>query len=86
MRTMSETTRAGELHQPAQPALVRRRRELARRVNGGIRVTLYWNTNDNSTSLEVWQPASEERLEFSVAREHALEAFYHPFAYAGAVT
>jgi hypothetical protein len=63
------------------PESVETRRELARRVNGGIEVTLYWNALDNSTSIEVWQPASEEILLFTVARERALEAFYHPFAH-----
>ena len=33
-----------------------------------------------STSIEVWQPASGETLLFTVAGEHALDAFYHPFA------
>lgn len=57
------------------------RRELARRVSGGIEVTLYWSAHDNSTTIEIWQPASEEALEFGVARERALDAFYHPFAH-----
>jgi hypothetical protein len=57
------------------------RRELAYRVSGGIEVTLYWSADDNSTSVEVWQPASGETLLFTVARECALEAFYHPFAH-----
>jgi hypothetical protein len=56
-------------------------RELAHRVSGGIEVTLYWCAADNSTSIEVWQPASEERLAFVVPREQALDAFYHPFAH-----
>lgn len=55
--------------------------ELARRTSGGIEVTLYWNARENRTSIEVWQPASEETLHFNVARERALDAFYHPFAY-----
>ena len=57
------------------------RRELARRVSGGIEVTLYWRADDNSTSIEVWQPASDETLAFVVDRERALDAFYHPFAH-----
>lgn len=57
------------------------RRELAHRVSGGIEVTLYWRADDNSTSIEVWQPASEERLAFAVPSEDALEAFHHPFAH-----
>ena len=55
-------------------------RELGHRVSGGFEVTLYWRPADNSTSIEVWQPASEERLAFVVPGENALDAFYHPFA------
>jgi hypothetical protein len=56
------------------------RRELARRVSGGIEVALYWSPLDNSTTVEVWDAASEETLVFEVAPERALEAFHHPFA------
>ena len=56
------------------------RRELARRVSGGIEVTLYWSPSDNTTTVEVWQATSEETLVVPVATERALEAFYHPFA------
>jgi hypothetical protein len=62
-------------------AACRPRRELAHRVNGGIEVTLYWCAEDNSTSIEVWQPSSEERFAFVVPGEHALDAFNHPFAH-----
>ena len=55
-------------------------RELARRVSGGIEVALYWSPLDNSTTVVVWDTGSEETLAFAVAPEHALEAFYHPFA------
>jgi hypothetical protein len=57
------------------------RRELARRVSGGIEVALFWSARDNSTSVEVWQRTSQETLRFTVAREQALDAFYHPFAH-----
>jgi hypothetical protein len=57
------------------------RRELARRLSGGIEVTLYWSERDDTTSVELWHAASEERLVFEVAHEHALEAFYHPFVH-----
>jgi hypothetical protein len=56
-------------------------RELARRISGGIEVTLYWNADDNSTSIDLWHPASRETFAFAVPRERALDAFYHPFAY-----
>jgi hypothetical protein len=64
-----------------QTVFVHPRRELARRISGGIEVTLYWSTGDNSTSVEVFQPSSGETLLFTVAGEHALDAFYHPFAH-----
>ena len=64
-----------QLHESVQP-----RRELARRVSGGIEVALYWSPFDNGTTVEVWQATSEETLVIPVAAEHALEAFYHPFA------
>jgi hypothetical protein len=56
------------------------RRELARRVSGGIEVTLYWSPLDNGISVEVWDAPSDETLVFDVPPERALEAFYHPFA------
>ena len=54
--------------------------ELAHRVSGGMEIKLYWNADEDSTSVEVWEPASGELLFFEVPRERALEAFYHPFA------
>jgi hypothetical protein len=82
MRTpTTETTLEREVHHSVHSALVHPHRELAHRVNGGIEVTLYWNPHDNSTSIEVWQPATEETLVFTVAQEQALDAFYHPFAH-----
>ena len=63
------------------PTVSQSRRELARRVSGGIEVTLYWDAADGSTTIEIWQPASKERLAVVVPRERALDAFYHPFAH-----
>lgn len=57
------------------------RRELAHRSSGGIGVTLYWNADDNSTSVDVFHAATEQTLHFAVPREIALDAFYHPFAH-----
>ena len=57
------------------------RRELARRLSGGMEITLYWWAADNNTSIEVWQPDSGETLAFDVPPGRALEAFYHPFAH-----
>jgi hypothetical protein len=57
------------------------RRELAQRQRGAMEVTLYWSIADDSIHLEVWQPETGEMLAFGVARERALDAFYHPFAH-----
>lgn len=59
---------------------VQPRRELAHRVSGGIEVALYWSPFDNSTTVEVWDSASDETIVFGVRPERALEAFNHPFA------
>lgn len=60
------------------------RRELARRLTGGVEVTLYWNADDNTTLIEIWQPRTAETLLFTVARDRALDAFYRPFAHLAA--
>ena len=58
------------------------RRELARREAGELEITLYWHAADNSTSIEIWHPASDGTLlRFAVPGEDALDAFYHPFAH-----
>jgi hypothetical protein len=56
-------------------------RELAQRVSGGMEVTLYWCVEDDGIHIEVRQSATEEIIGFPVARERALDAFYHPFAH-----
>lgn len=64
-----------QVSEPFEP-----RSELACRVSGGIEVALYWSPLDDSTTVEVWDAASEETIVFAVSPERALEAFYHPFA------
>ena len=56
-------------------------RELAYRVNGGIAVTLYWSADDNSTSVAIFDVATEQTLHFTVPPKRALDAFYQPFAH-----
>jgi len=58
-----------------------RLRELAQRVTGGLVITLYWDADDNSTHVEVHQPATDTAIAFRVARDQALDAFHHPFAH-----
>jgi hypothetical protein len=57
------------------------RRELARRVSGGLEITLYWDARDDRTSIEVYQAATAETIAFPVAGDRALDAFHHPFAH-----
>jgi len=65
----------------AVPAIARPRRELARRSSGDLEVTLYWYARENRTSVKIRRRTSGETVIFDVARERALEAFYHPFAH-----
>jgi hypothetical protein len=44
-------------------------------------VTLYWSSVDDRTSLVLCLHATEEVMEFTVANERSLDAFYHPFTY-----
>jgi hypothetical protein len=57
------------------------RRELARRVNGGLEITLYWDARDNATTVEVHQASTAETIAFPVSADRALDAFHHPFAH-----
>lgn len=57
------------------------RRELARRVNGGLEITLYWDIRDNSTTIEVYHADTAETIAFPVSGDRALDAFHHPFAH-----
>jgi hypothetical protein len=56
--------------------------DLAHRKGDGIDVTLWWSPEDDSVAVEVLHFASESSFELAVDRARALEAFYHPFAYA----
>jgi len=58
-----------------------RHRELAHRANNGIEVSLYWSPG-NRITIEIFDVRRDERLEFEVGRADALDAFYHPYAYA----
>jgi hypothetical protein len=57
-------------------------RELAARENDGIHVALLWHPVDNAVTLAVEDARSGGRFELAVAPDRALDAFYHPFAYA----
>jgi hypothetical protein len=56
-------------------------RELASRVTGGLEITLFWDTRDNSTSIDLYHPATDQTISFRVPPGRALDAFHHPFAH-----
>src|SRR5262249_30223440 len=57
-------------------------RELAHRSADGIDVTLVWNTCRDAVSVLVFERDADYLFELPVAREQAMDAFYHPYAYA----
>ena len=57
------------------------RRELARRITGGLEITLCWDSRDNSTSIHLHHAATDQTISFRVPPRHALDAFHHPFAH-----
>ena len=60
------------------------RRGLAHRSTDGIEVSLFWSKPSNRVTIELVDGRIDERLEFEVAHEKALDAFRHPYAYAPA--
>ncbi len=62
---------------PAAPCT----RELAARDNNGIHVRLLWHPQRNAVTVSV-EDDRGDRFHLAVASDCALDAFYHPFAYA----
>ncbi len=63
-------------------ATIDQRRELTRCRSDGIEISLLWSKATNRLTIEVVDVRRDERLEFDVAGGDALDAFYHPYAYA----
>jgi len=57
-------------------------RELAARDGDGIHVALFWHPGDNALTVSVEDARVGEHFRLTVAPDRALDAFYHPFAYA----
>ena len=57
-------------------------RELAARDSDGIFVQLLWHPRQNTVTLAVEDVRVGARFDVAVAADRALDAFYHPFAYA----
>jgi hypothetical protein len=58
--------------------------ELANRKGGGVEVWLHWRREEDACTVTVIDDRTGESFEVRVAQERALDAFYHPFAYADA--
>lgn len=63
-------------------SLVRSIRELAARESNGLSVRLLWHPLENAVTVSVEDRRHDECFDLAVAPERALDAFYHPFAYA----
>jgi hypothetical protein len=59
-----------------------RARELAARQSDGIHVRLLWHPREDAVTVSVADSRDGRHFDFAVARDRAMEAFYHPFAYA----
>jgi hypothetical protein len=57
-------------------------RELAARQSNGIHVLLLWRPDADALTVSVEDARVGDRFQVAVAPERALDAFYHPFAYA----
>jgi hypothetical protein len=57
-------------------------RELAARESDGLQVLLLWHPDDDALTVSVEDARVGDHFQIEVAPERALDAFYHPFAYA----
>ena len=57
-------------------------RELAARESEGISVRLLWHPFENAVTVSVEDARVGDRFDLAIAPDRALDAFYHPFAYA----
>ena len=59
-----------------------KRRELARRSGAGVDVALYWHPTLDELIVCVYDKGHGAHFEIRPARNLALDAYYHPYAYA----
>jgi hypothetical protein len=62
--------------------VTRTSRELASRESDGVHVVLLWHPHEDALTLSVKDARAGHCFELAVERDRALDAFYHPFAYA----
>ena len=58
-------------------------KELATRETDGLLVSLLWSAVENRVKVAVADTRLRTRFEIGVASDGALDAFHHPFLYAG---
>jgi hypothetical protein len=58
-------------------------RELAYRESDGVEVALLWPIGERRVLVQVNDRRSDHSFELSVDAARALDAFHHPYAYAG---
>jgi hypothetical protein len=68
----------GGVMSPAAPQT----QELAVRESDGLHVLLLWHPDENAVTVSVEDVRVGDRFQIAVAPDRALDAFYHPFAYA----
>jgi hypothetical protein len=75
---------APDVEMRSEPTRVAERgsRELAAREGDGLQVQLLWHPSADAITVEVEDSQAGDRFHVAVATERALDAFYHPFAYA----
>ena len=56
--------------------------ELAFRESSSMSVALLWQRKSGTLKVSVSDVATDGRFEVTVAKDKALDAFYHPYAYA----
>jgi hypothetical protein len=61
---------------------IQQSRELAARESDGVRVRLLWHPRANAVTVSVEDARAGDLFDVAVAPDRALDAFYHPFAYA----
>ena len=57
-------------------------RELAQRLSGTVEVRLLWQPETDRVHLSVRDFATGTGFDIAIARGNAIDAFYHPYAYA----
>jgi hypothetical protein len=75
-------TESADRKAPPMPAA--NLRELAQRRENGLEVTLRWDARSNAVSVAVVDLLDDRTFVLPVAAASALDAFYHPYAYAAA--